>query len=202
MAVRIDAATAQTAFCGPRLACKRKKLGLVVAVGRPFGRPGALDEHGLEPGSALAQSRLPALSGALVLARTEAHPGDQMAGALKAAHVEADLGENGERRDLAPGIDSSRLIASQNRAWLARSSRSMRATRASISSSTALIDAPRASHWPSVGVSYPTSTCQQMRCQSAVTDGPDQSGRRGAAVTPSEVIVLESAGYAGQQWAS
>ncbi len=56
------------------------ELRPVVAVLLPRGRPGALDEDGLEPGSAFAQARGFALARALVLARTHAGPCEQVSG--------------------------------------------------------------------------------------------------------------------------
>ena len=82
-----------------------QELRLVVAVVRPLGGPGALNQHGLQPRGALAQSGALALAGALVLAATEARPGDQMAGRGKAAHVRADLREDSERRQLSDPRD-------------------------------------------------------------------------------------------------
>src|ERR1700736_6425152 len=71
------------------------ELGSVVAVLLALGRPGALDEHGLEPGSAFAQGRGPALAGALVLAGAQTGPSDEVSGAERAAHVAADFRQDG-----------------------------------------------------------------------------------------------------------
>src|SRR3712207_6163544 len=76
-----------------------------IAVLLAAGGPGALDEGGLQPGRALAQPRGAALARALVVARAQAGPGDQVAGGGEAAHVEADLGEDHLRGEVAdPGV--------------------------------------------------------------------------------------------------
>src|SRR3984893_19261125 len=78
----------------PAPAAELMELGSVVAVLLALGRPGALDEHGLEPGSAFAQAHGPALAGALVLTGAQTGPSDEVSGAEKAAHVAADFGSD------------------------------------------------------------------------------------------------------------
>src|SRR5215217_4788824 len=53
----------------------------------PHGRPGGLNEQGLEPGGAMAQPRGAALARALIVAGAQAGPGNQMGRRRKAAHV-------------------------------------------------------------------------------------------------------------------
>ena len=93
MAVRIDVGDGTDGLPGAAPAAKPLELGVEVAVLLAHGRPGGLDEGGLQPGCALLQASGAALAGALVLAGAEAGPGDQVTGGGKAAHVEADLGE-------------------------------------------------------------------------------------------------------------
>jgi hypothetical protein len=57
-------------------------------------RPGALHQRGLQPRRTLAQASGAALAGALVVARTDASPGDEVAVGREAAHVDADLGDD------------------------------------------------------------------------------------------------------------
>src|SRR3954462_2984404 len=57
----------------------------------PHGRPGGLDEQGLEPGGAMAQPRGAALARSLVILGAQAGPGNQMGRGWEAAHVKADL---------------------------------------------------------------------------------------------------------------
>src|SRR5690242_1901716 len=84
-------------FLRPALGLQAEELSSVVAVFRAFGGPGALYEHGLEPGRPLAQARRFALASAFVLTRAQAAPGDEMASGRKAAHVSPDLGQNRRR---------------------------------------------------------------------------------------------------------
>src|SRR5262245_8087271 len=70
------------------------KLSLEVGAFRSCRRPGALHESALEPGRALANAGRSALTCALVAARADARPGDQVSAGGKAAHVNADLGKN------------------------------------------------------------------------------------------------------------
>src|SRR5215468_6299898 len=67
------------------------ELGLIVAVLLALGRPGALDEHRLEPRSTLAPARGFALAGTLVLTGAQTGPSDEVTGGEKAAHVAADF---------------------------------------------------------------------------------------------------------------
>src|SRR5438093_11978829 len=53
--------------------------------------PGGGDQGGLEPGAALADSRRPALARALVVARTQPGPRDEVTTGGEARHVDADL---------------------------------------------------------------------------------------------------------------
>src|SRR5829696_9119186 len=69
-------------------------LRLQIAALLANGGPGALNQEGLEPGRALAQARGAALAGALVIARTQVRPGQQMAGSREAAHVGADVADD------------------------------------------------------------------------------------------------------------
>src|SRR6516162_10942846 len=68
------------------------KLCLQIAAVFAGGRPGALDQGGLEPGGALAHPVGPALARTLVVSGAETGPGDQMSDAREAAHIAADLG--------------------------------------------------------------------------------------------------------------
>src|SRR3984957_18692542 len=88
-------------FLGSASALQTEELGSVVAALFAFGRPGALDEHRLEPGRPLAQTRGPALSGTLVVTRAHAGPSEKVACGRKPAHVVTDLGKNRRRRDRA-----------------------------------------------------------------------------------------------------
>jgi hypothetical protein len=84
------------------------ELGTVVAVLLALGRPGALDEHGLEPGRAAAQAHGLGLAvglqptgltrGALVLTRAKTGPGEEVSGSGNAAHLAADFGQDGSSR--------------------------------------------------------------------------------------------------------
>src|SRR6202034_1479253 len=81
-----------------------QELRPAVAVFGVLGRPRALDERGLQPWVALAQSGALALAGALVLTGAEARPGDQMTVRIKAGHVHADLRKHAHGRQfLDPG---------------------------------------------------------------------------------------------------
>src|ERR1700693_4342588 len=79
------------------LAAQAVELCLVVAVFFPAGSPRTLDEHGLEPGIALAQTRGFALAGALVLAGAQSGPGEQVTSGWEATHVEADFRQDRRR---------------------------------------------------------------------------------------------------------
>src|SRR5258708_21479983 len=75
-------------------ALQTQELGLQVTALLVLGGPSALDEGSLEPRIAVAQASGSALSGTLVLTRTEAHPRQEVPGGEKAAHIGADLGDN------------------------------------------------------------------------------------------------------------
>src|SRR6266851_6834114 len=77
------------------------ELGVEVAVLLFRAGPGALHQQGLEPGSALAHAVGSALASALVVARAQAGPGDEMAAGGEAAHVHSDLGDDASRSLLA-----------------------------------------------------------------------------------------------------
>jgi len=70
------------------------ELGLQVAGLLACGGPGALDQRRLEPGCSVAQAVGAALAGALVVARAQPGPGDQVACGGEPAHVGADLGDD------------------------------------------------------------------------------------------------------------
>src|SRR6185312_2935272 len=81
-----------------------QELGVQVGGLGPGGRPGTLNEQGLEPRIALAGARRAALAGTLVAPRAEAGPGDQVTARREAAHVGADLGDDALAGELAhPG---------------------------------------------------------------------------------------------------
>src|SRR5580700_12325944 len=101
MAVRIEAATAQMAFLRTASGLQSIELRPVVAVFLPLGGPGALNEHGLQPGRTLAQAAAFAFARALVLSGTQPRPGDEMTGGRKAAHVAADLRNDRYRGQVA-----------------------------------------------------------------------------------------------------
>src|SRR5262249_1693305 len=78
------------------------ELGAQLRVLLAHRRPGALDERGLKPRRTLAQAIGAALAGALIVARTDASPGDEMAVGREPAHIDAGLGDDhrtGERLD-------------------------------------------------------------------------------------------------------
>src|ERR1700741_4310953 len=83
------------------LALHSEELGSVVTALFPLGRPGALDEHSLEPRRSLAQTRGFALACALVVTRAQADPRHQVPGGREAAHIGPDLGENRRCRHVA-----------------------------------------------------------------------------------------------------
>src|SRR5208283_4690679 len=60
-----------------------------------YRRQGRLDEHGFQPGRALAQTPRALSAGAFVEPRTHAGPGKQMVGRGEGAHIDADLGDHG-----------------------------------------------------------------------------------------------------------
>ncbi len=81
------------------------ELGPEIAVLFARCRPGALHEGGLPPARALAQPVGPPLAGALVVARAETGPGNQVAGGGEAVHVGADLGDDGPGGEVADAGD-------------------------------------------------------------------------------------------------
>ena len=70
------------------------ELGAQVSVLLAHRRPGALHQCGLEPRRTLAQAIGAALAGALIVARTDAGPGDEVAVGREPVHVDADLGDD------------------------------------------------------------------------------------------------------------
>src|SRR6266849_5258236 len=97
-------------FLRPTLALQPEELGSVVAVFLALGGPGALHQHGLEPGGSLAQARRFALAGAFVLPRTQPGPGDEVPSGWKAVHVAADLGHDGGGRQGADSGDCAQKL--------------------------------------------------------------------------------------------
>src|SRR3954452_7565400 len=81
------------------------ELSLKVAALFAGAGPSALDQRGLEPRRALAQPGGASLAGALVVARAEPGPGDQVAGGREAAHVDADLGDDDLRGQVTKAGD-------------------------------------------------------------------------------------------------
>src|SRR5262249_28721020 len=75
------------------------ELGVEIAVFFAHRCPGALHQCGLEPGRSLANARGAALAGALIAARADTRPGNEIGIAGKAAHVYADLGEDLHRSE-------------------------------------------------------------------------------------------------------
>ena len=99
------------------------------------GRPSALNEHGLQPGSSPAQASRPALAGTFVVARTQASPGAQMCSGGEPAHVGANLDRmTWALSSLTPGIVLNCLTASRKQASPASASRSISAMAASSAS--------------------------------------------------------------------
>src|SRR5262249_56352283 len=84
-------------------------LGAEVAVLLLDRRPSTLHKGGLEPAGALANAIGAPLAGALIAARADAGPRDEMGIGGKAAHVDADLGDDDP---CAQGLDAG------NRAYL------------------------------------------------------------------------------------
>src|SRR5215212_1583353 len=94
-----------------------------IAVLLAAGGPGALDEGGLQPGRALAQPVGAPLARALVAARAEAGPGDQVARGREAAHVGADLGDDhpgGEIADAGDGPQQADRVTERTEVALVR----------------------------------------------------------------------------------
>src|SRR4029077_14297303 len=69
------------------------------------------------PGSPFAQARGSPLAGALVLAWAQPGPGDQMSSGREAAHVAADLGEYGVRRQAANAGDRRQAPDQLAKGW-------------------------------------------------------------------------------------
>jgi len=90
-------------WTAPRL--EPQELGLQVAALLAHGRPGALHECGLEPRGTLSQTIGSTFTGALVVARTETGPRDEMALGWETAHVGADLGDDNMRADVSNAGD-------------------------------------------------------------------------------------------------
>src|SRR6266436_3825179 len=97
-------------FLRSTLGLQPEDLGSVVAVFLALGGPGALHQHGLEPGGSLAQARRFALAGAFVLPRTQPGPGDEVPGGWKAVHVATDLGHDGGGRQGADSGDGAQKL--------------------------------------------------------------------------------------------
>src|SRR5207249_1663727 len=76
---------------GPAAGAKAEELGLQVALLYPDAGPRGGDEGGFEPGAALADPGRSMLTGTLVVAWTQARPGDQVTAGREASHVDADL---------------------------------------------------------------------------------------------------------------
>src|ERR1700745_4453027 len=89
----------------PAPGAQAMELRAVVAVLGAFGGPGTLHEHGLEPRGAFAQARRFAFAGTLVVAGAQPGPGDEVSSRRKAAHVRADLAQDGGRRPKADAGD-------------------------------------------------------------------------------------------------
>ena len=81
------------------------ELGLEVAVLLARRSPCGLDQHGLEPWSTGPKSGTHSSAGALVVARTESGPRDQVPSGREAAHVIADLSQDDVRGDVADAGD-------------------------------------------------------------------------------------------------
>src|ERR1700758_5485047 len=82
----------------PAPAAQAMELRAVVAVLGAFGGPGTLHEHGLKPRSAFPQARGFSFAGTLGLPGAQPSPGDEVSSRREAAHVTADLGQDGGRR--------------------------------------------------------------------------------------------------------
>src|SRR3954467_795434 len=83
------------------------ELSLKVAALFAGAGPGALHQRGLEPRRPFAQPGGASLAGALVVARAEPGPGDQVAGGREAAHVGADLGDDDLRGQVTEAGDGA-----------------------------------------------------------------------------------------------
>jgi hypothetical protein len=87
----------------PRL--EPQELGLQITAFLAHSRPGALHECGLEPRGTLSQTIGSTFTGALVVARTETGPRDEMALGWETAHVGANLGDDKLRADVSNAGD-------------------------------------------------------------------------------------------------
>jgi len=98
-------------FLGAAPCFQPVELGAVIAIFLFDRRPCRLDHGGLEPGGALAQSRGLLLAGALVLAGTEARPGDEVTGRREAV-MSVPISERMVTADwaLIPGMVLSKRI--------------------------------------------------------------------------------------------
>src|SRR5262249_38696810 len=94
MAVSMDAATATIAFFCSAPHPDAMVLGAEIAVVLFDRRPGTLHKGGLEPARTLANAIGAALAGALIAARADRGPRDEMGIGWEAAHIDADLGED------------------------------------------------------------------------------------------------------------
>src|SRR5215213_6774439 len=96
----MEAATAEMAFFGP---CRpRRRWNCACSSPLPASRcPGALDERGLEPRGAFAQTGRTAVACAFVVAGAQPGPRDQVPRARETGHVEADLGHDHLRAEVA-----------------------------------------------------------------------------------------------------
>src|SRR5262245_61405074 len=103
------------------------ELSAQIAVLFADGRPGRLDQRGFQPGRTLAQAVGSALACALIVARTDAGPGDEMAVGGEATHVEPDFVEPDLRIQSfdARGVEIERLTAARKGAISASTCRSI-----------------------------------------------------------------------------
>ena len=90
----MEAATAQIAFCGPRR-LRSVGIGLRNSSRVCFWRHGRIERGWSSASARLGEALRPTLSGALVVARTQVSPRQQMTRGGEAAHVDADLGDDG-----------------------------------------------------------------------------------------------------------
>src|SRR6266446_9468783 len=88
-------------FLWPAAAAKAQVLSLVIASLFVFGRLSTLNHGRLEPLRTFAKPVRASSPGALVVAWTQASPGQQMSRGSEAAHVGASLGDDGVGAKLA-----------------------------------------------------------------------------------------------------
>src|SRR5215471_10987806 len=86
---------------GPAASFQAKKLSAEVAVPGPDGRPGRLHQRGFQPPTAATGSRGAAFAGALVHARAESRPRDEVSRRGEAAHIDTDLSDEDSRDGVA-----------------------------------------------------------------------------------------------------